>query len=75
MNDESALRLADTFYATFFAQLDACGLGGLVKAVDDGLRIVGRRKHASVRLCFDRDAACGKPVDGVSCLPAVEGAA
>ena len=75
MNDKSALRLADTFYATLFTELDACGLGGLVKAVDNGLRVIGHREHAAVRLCFDRDAARGEPVDGVLCLPAVKGAA
>ena len=30
--------------------------GLLVKAVDDGLRVVGSRKHTAIWLGFDRDA-------------------
>ena len=74
MDNKSALWLFDIFYAAFFAQLDACGLGSLVEAVDDGLRIVRSRKHAAIWFGFDRDAACGEPIYGVLWLPAVKGA-
>ena len=46
-----------------------------MKAIDDGLRVVGVWKHAPVGFRLERDAALGEPVDRVLWLPAMKGAA
>lgn len=67
--------MAQVGEAAFPTGFDARLARGLAQAIDDGLRIIGGWKHASVGFAFNRDPALGEPFDGISGLPAVEGGA
>ena len=46
-----------------------------MKTIDDGLRVVGIRKHASVGFRLERNAALSEPMNRVLWLPAMKGTA
>ena len=53
--------------------VDTPGAGCGLEAFDDGLGLVGGRKHATVGLGLERNTAVLKPADGVGRLEAREG--